>query len=189
VRAKALAGLGRLPEARGAIASLYHLPALRAPAAALAAACGLRMPGSPVPEKDRAAAAETARRGLALFEAGDLPGAEAALAAAAALDPSDAEAQLSLCSARYRLKEYDKALEACDFADIAADAVTYPEARRRLISEALLTKGIIREALGRRAEAAADLRKALQDPPKAWPLAAAAGAELEKLEPALKKRR
>lgn len=180
VRAEALAGLGRLDDARGEIASLYHLPLLRGPAEALATANGLRLPGAPVSGRERAASAKASGKGMALFQAGDLSGAETALQEAARLNPSDAEAALTLCSARFRLKEFGKALEACDFADIAAEGY-YPEARRRLISEALYTKGLARLALGRNKEAAADFAKALQDPPRDWPGAATARAELAKL--------
>jgi tetratricopeptide (TPR) repeat protein len=180
VRAGALAALGRLPQARGEIAALYHLPILRGPAAAIAAANGLRLPGGPVSKEDRAAADAASRKGMELFQNGDLAGAEAALQRTVGLNPSDAEAYLTLCSARFKLKKFDKALEACDLADIAAEGY-YPGARRRLISEALYAKGLARLALGRPGEAAADFAKALQDPPKDWPGAEAARAELSKL--------
>jgi tetratricopeptide (TPR) repeat protein len=182
IRAKALSGLGRSAEARPIIITLYNQPELRPIAAALAASAGLRMPGMPVSKEETDASAKAREKGFGLFAAGDLAGAETALQEAARLNPSDAEAALTLCSARFRRNELAKAVEACDLADIAAETY-YPEARRRLVSEAFYTKALARKTLGLKAEAAADFKKALQDPPKDWPEAEAARAELKKLAP------
>ncbi|HAM36983.1 MAG TPA: hypothetical protein DEB40_07120 [Elusimicrobia bacterium] len=182
VKAGALLRLGREEEAGRELMILRHtpIPKLRQTAEILAAERGLRMPGDklgPVePETSRKLAAE----GIKRFSAGDAAGAQSALAEAIRLNPFNAKAFLALCSIHFGKKDFSRALEACDFADMAAASYA-PEARRMLASDALQTKGLIYLALGRREEAARELKKSLKDPPPHWTGMEAVRAELKKL--------
>lgn len=181
VKALALAGLDRKKEAENELTALYPVPALRKRAWVLGRAHGLTLPDADVPPAAVRDSKKLADDGVEKIKAGDLAAAGKLLAGAGKLNPSNAEAFLSLCSVQFSKKEFPAALRSCDAARWGADSY-YPAARQMLISEASYVKAQILAKMGRRDAARDEFKRALTDPPPGWRGLEAAGAELKKLD-------
>lgn len=179
IKALSLAGLGKKNEAEKELAALYTAPALRKRAQVLGRAYGLALPEAGAFPDAAKGSKKLADEGTAKLRAGDTAAAETLLAEAAKLNPSNAEAFLSLCSAQFAQKKFQAALDSCDSARWGAESY-YPAARQALISDASYLKAQALARLGRKSAAAGELKKALQDPPPGWNNLAAAKAELKK---------
>lgn len=179
VKALALAGLGRKKEAGKELAALSAAPGLRKRVRVLGLAYGLALPDDGASPDAAAKSKKLSDDGAEKIRAGDMAAAETLLAGAVKLNPSNAEAFLSLCSAQFALKEFAAALESCDSARWAADAY-YPSARQALRSDASYLKAQVLVKLGRGAAAGEELRRSLQNPPAGWRNLDAVKAELEK---------
>ncbi len=181
VKALALAGLGRKKEAEKELSALCAAPALKSRARALGLAYGLSLPEAGTAPAAAADSKKLADDGTEKLRAGDPAAAEKLLAGAVKLNPSNAEAFLSLCSAQFAQKKFPAALESCDSARWGAEAY-YPAAKQTLVSEASYLKAQVLGKMGRTAAAGEELKKSLQDPPAGWKNLEAAKAELEKTD-------
>lgn len=106
----------------------------------------------------------------------DLPAARAALDALVALRPDDADARMLRCVTLEAASEFASALTDCDA------AVRLKPERQDVLLDALCARGGARAGLGRRKEAAADLRQALSLAPRGWKRRAEIDRRLAELE-------
>lgn len=182
IKARILHALGRRAEASAQLFALAGGRKEAQAAAALGAALGLPAPvpcfepGPGGPGKSR----RLSDRGARHMAAGRNEEAEKDFLAAAAADPGNAGALLSLCMLERRRGRPEAALERCAAAAAAAlGACGRPSpAQLEQAAGALLESGRIRSSLGRSAEAAKDFRVALKTAPAGWGGAAEARALL-----------
>jgi len=170
LRARLLAAAGKKKEAAAALFSLYGeaVPA----AAALGEALGLpaprpcRSPGGEAVAVSRALSDEGLRR----LDSGRFAAAGESFAAAARTDPGNAGALATLCMLAKRAGRLEEAAARCALAAetaLGACGPAEPE-RFRTAAAALAEGGLINLELGRKAEAAAAFRLALETAPAGW---------------------
>lgn len=117
------------------------------------------------------------------MKAGDLAAAEGLLLKSVDADPANPEAFMNLCTLWQRRQKTEKAIGACRGAASAAHFGEKKglEARGILASEALFRSYKLLLGAGRKAEAEAALRRAVENAPAAWPgLPAALAAEKQR---------
>lgn len=193
VRARALLGLGRKAEGGAELsglfedryigrrarlaASLHGLPVQTGGGGPAAGRHGAAAPAAGVSPFRRARSKRLSDSAVESLKAGDKAGALPLLVKAAAINPANAEAQLTLCSLLYSGGDLAGASEACGLA--AAGAAHYPPAAAGAIrTEAHYYRAKALAGLGEKDAAAEELRALLLEAPADWPGRAAAEAEL-----------
>lgn len=135
----------------------------------------------PEPEPGRPlTAAQLKQRGVFRFSRGAIEDSRADFAAAAALDPADAEAFLNLSVALHRQEKLEESLMNADEAVRLLIAQSLePEA---LAAEAFSNRASLQEEMKRRAAARRDWEAALRVAPDDWPRRAETEAKLKSRE-------
>lgn len=145
-------------------------------ALAIAEFCRAKAPRCAPMEKAGGELARLNREGIDLFRAGDVEGARRSFQTVLDRHPKDLDALLNLAAVKSNRGELEGALKLYD------EAVGLDPRGRGQLSDALSSRANVLSRLGRKDEAAADLKRALRAAPDGWRPMPAAKAELERLQ-------